>query len=103
MREHNKRWLISKMKTSGSKRDHVVNGSYAEERNTKKYADMGNLPSHESIKNTGEFYNNKINTGLLIRFLRGQVGNDWDEVHSEIVARIPAKLLDYKESIVVRI
>jgi hypothetical protein len=97
MREHNKRWLISKMKTSGSKRDHLGNGSFAEERNTKKYADIENLPSHESIKKTGEFYNGKINTGLLVRFLRGQIGNDWDTVHSEIIARIPARLLDYKE------
>ena len=97
MREHNKRWLISKMKTSGSKRDHLGNGSFAEERNTKKYAVIENLPSHESIKRTREFYNGKINTGLLVRFLRGQIGNDWDIVHSEIIARIPARLLDYKE------
>ena len=85
------------MKSSGSRRDHLVNGSFAEERNTKKYVDVENLPSHESIKRTQEFYNGKINTGLLVRFLRGQIGNDWDNVYSEIVARIPAKLLDYKE------
>lgn len=97
MREHNKRWLISKMKTSGSKRDHVVNGTFAEERNTKKYADFENLPQHESIKKTRDFYNSKINTELLVRFLRGQIGNDWDEVYSEIISRIPARLLDYKE------
>ena len=97
MREHNKRWLISKLKTSGSKRDHLLNGSFADERNTKKFADIENLPSHESIKKTGDFYNGKINTELLVRFLRGQIGNDWDNVHSEIINRIPAKLLDYKE------
>jgi len=97
MREHNKRWLISKLKTSGSKRDHILNGSFADERNTKKYQDLENLPQHESIKKTFEFYNSKINTGLLVRFLRGQIGNDWDTVHSEIIARIPARLLDYKE------
>src|ERR1700743_1089495 len=97
MRQHNKRWLLSKMKTSGSKRDHLVNGTFAEERNTKKYADVENLPSHESIKKTGNFYNGRINTDLLVRFLRGQIGNDWDTVHSEIIARIPARLLDYKE------
>lgn len=97
MREHNKRWLISKMKTSGSKRDHLGNGTFAEERNTKKYTDIENLPSHESIKKAREFYNGKINTGLLVRFLRGQIGNDWDTVYSEIIARIPARLLDYKE------
>lgn len=97
MREHNKRWLISKMKTSGSKRDHIVNGTFADERNTKKYADIEYLPSHESIKKTGDFYNGKINTSLLIRFLWGQIGKDWDIVHSEIISRIPARLLDYKE------
>jgi len=85
------------MKSSGSRRDHLVNGSFAEERNTKKYVDIENLPSHESIKRTYELYNGKINTGLLVRFLRGQIGNDWDVVYSEIIARIPAKLLDYKE------
>jgi hypothetical protein len=97
VREHNKRWLISKMQSSGSRRDHLVNGDFSEERNTKKYADVENLPSHESIKKTRDFYNGKINTGLLVRFLRGQIGNDWDLVHSEIIARIPARLLDYKE------
>jgi hypothetical protein len=37
--------------------------------------------------------------GLLVRFLRGQVGNDWDHVYSEIISRIPSKLLVYKEMI----
>jgi hypothetical protein len=97
MKEHNKRWLISKMKTSGSKRDHIVNGRFADERNTKKYNSIESLPQHESIKNSGRFYNNKINTELLVRFLRGQIGKDWDDVYSEIVARIPARLLNYKE------
>ncbi|HEY9000436.1 MAG TPA: hypothetical protein VIM89_03710 [Mucilaginibacter sp.] len=97
MREHNKRWLISKMKTSGSKRDHLVNGRFADERNTKKYSQIEMLPQHESVKKTGEFYNGKINTQLLIRFLRGQIGQDWDSVHSEIISRIPTRLLDYKE------
>ena len=85
------------MKTSGSKRDHILNERFADERNTKKYQNLENLPQHESIKRTKEFYNSKINTGLLVRFLRGQIGNDWDTVHSEIISRIPAKLLDYKE------
>ena len=39
------------------------------------------------------------NYGLLVRFLRGQVGNDWDEIYSEIVSRIPKKLLDYEEMV----
>ena len=99
MRAHNKRWLISIMKTSGSKRQNITNGRYADTRNSKKSRDIEDLPSHESIKATAKFYNGKINYGLLVRFLRTQVGNDWDEVYSEIIARIPTKLLDYKEMI----
>lgn len=97
MKEHDKRWLISKMKTSGSKRRYVVNGSFSDERNTKRYNDIENLPNHESIGTTWKIYNGKLNFGLLVRFLRGQVGNDWDEVYSEIINRIPTKLLDHKE------
>ena len=85
------------MKTSGSKRRYVVNGSFSDERNTKKYQDIENLPNHESIGSTWKLYNGKLNYGLLVRFLRGQVGNNWDEVYSEIISRIPTKLLDYKE------
>lgn len=87
------------MKTSGSKRDRILNGSYADDRHLQKNSEIENLPIHESIKSTFKFYNNKINYGLLIRFLRKQVGNDWDEVHSEIISRIPTKLLDYKDMI----
>jgi len=96
MREDNKRWLISKMKTSGSKRDHLVNGSYADQRNVKTDIEFEDLPTHESVKQTVKFLNGKINYGLLVRFLRGNIGNDWDLVHSEILARIPVKLMDYK-------
>ena len=99
MREHNKRWLISIMKTSGSKRVSLMNGRYADTRNSKKSRELEDLPSHESIKATAKFYNGKINYRLLVRFLRTQVGNDWDKVYSEIIARIPTKLLDYKEMI----
>jgi len=99
MREDNKRWLLSKLKTSGSKRDHLVNGNYADERHLQNNIEFENLSSHESIKTTQKFYNGKINYGLLVRFLRGQVGNDWDEIYGEIISRIPTKLLDYKEMV----
>jgi hypothetical protein len=99
MREHNKRWLLSVMKTSGSKRRNVRNGRYADERHLQKNHELDELPTHESIKSTESFYNGKINYGLLVRFLRGQVGNDWDVVYSEIISRIPSKLLDYKEMV----
>lgn len=97
MKEYNKRWLISMMKTSGSKKKYAVNGSFSDERNTKKNKDIENLPNHESIGTTWKIYNGKLNYGLLVRFLRGQVGNDWDKIYSEILSRIPTKLLDYKE------
>jgi hypothetical protein len=99
MREHNKRWLMSMMKTSGSKRDRILNGRYADDRHLQKNRLPEELPARESIKVTFKFYDNKINYGLLVRFLRKHVGNDWDEVHAEIISRIPTKLLDYKEMI----
>lgn len=99
MKKDNKRWLLSMMKTSGSKRRYLNNGSFSDERNTKKNQDIENLPHHESIGTTWKFSGAKINYGLLVRFLRGQVGNNWDEVYSEIVGRIPTKLLDNKEII----
>lgn len=101
MKEHNKRWLLSMMKTSGSKRSYLNNGNFSEERNTKKYQskDFENLPNRESIGSTWKIYNGKLNYGLLVRFLNGQIGNNWDEVYSEILSRIPSKLLVYKEII----
>jgi hypothetical protein len=99
MQEHQKRWLISMIKTSGSKRIRIANGRYADDRHRQYNYDLEDLPQHESIKSTRKFYNGKINYGLLVRFLRGQVSNDWDTVYSEIISRIPTKLLDYKEMI----
>jgi hypothetical protein len=97
MREHNKRWLMSVMKTSGSKRERVINGRYADERHLQKTKEYDDLPSHQSIKTTEKVGNGKLNYGLLVRFLRHQIGNNWDDVYSEIISRIPTKLLDYKE------
>ena len=87
------------MKTSGSKRKYITNGSYAVERHLQNRTELEELPKHGSIKSTQKFYNGKVNYGLLVRFLRGQVGNDWNEVYSEIISRIPTKLLDYKEMV----
>lgn len=99
MREHNKRWLLSRMKTSGSRRKYVQNGRFADDRHKKTKPCLDELPRFESVKSTRKFYNGKINYGLLVRFLRGNIGNDWDEVYSEIISRIPVALLDYKEMI----
>lgn len=87
---------MSVMKISGSKRNGIPNGRFADERNTKIYQDIENLPQHESIGSTRK-YSGKMNIGLLVRFLRGQVGNNWDDVYSEIIARIPTKLLPHKD------
>ncbi len=87
------------MKTSGSKRERVANGRYADERHLQDRFEPEDLPQQERIKATKKFYNGKINYGPLVRFLRGQAGSDWDEVYSEIMNRIPAKLLDYKEMV----
>ena len=57
------------------------------------------MPNLESIGSTRKLYNGKLNYGLLVRFLHGQIGNNWDKVYSEIIGRIPTKLLDYKEII----
>lgn len=73
--------------------------AYADKRHLQDNFDLEDLPQHESIKSTQKFYNGKINYGLLVRFLRGQVGKNWDGVYSEIISRIPTKLLDYKEMI----
>jgi len=98
MREDNKRWLISRMKTSGSKRGYVDDGDYADDRHKKRAAPEF-LPTHESFKSSSKFYNGNIRYGLLVRFLRGNIGKDWDDVHLEILSRIPTKLLHHKEMI----
>jgi len=98
VREDNKRWLISRMKTSGSKRAYIADGDYADERHKKKPA-AEFLPTHESFKSSSKFYNGKIRYSLIVRFLRGNIGKDWNDVHHEIISRIPTKLLDHKDMI----
>lgn len=90
---------MSMMKSSGSKRINVLNGEYSTERHLQNTYNFEDLPTHESIKSTRQFYNGKINFGPLVRFLRGSIGKDWSQVYSEILNRIPTKLLGYKEMI----
>ena len=87
------------LKTSGSTRERVINGRYADERHLQYHFDLDELPSHESIKATQKFYNGKISCGPLVRFLRSQVGKDWDHIYAEVVSRIPTKLQDYEEMV----
>ena len=96
---HSKKWLISRLKTSGSKRRYVDDGDYADERNSKKRKDWENLPGREAMGKSYKFYNGKINYGLLVRFLRGKIGEDWDAVHAEIIERIPSDLSEYRECV----
>lgn len=91
-----KKWLISRLKTSGSKRERVGSYDYADTRNTKSNSKIEDLPTHESMSKNFQFYNGKINTDLLKRFLRTRVNQNWDTVYSEIIERIPTKLQDYK-------
>lgn len=44
-----------------------------------------------------KFYNGKINTSLLKRFLETKVGQDWNEVYEEVQQRIPTKLREYHQ------
>jgi len=91
-----KNWLISRMKTSGSKRERVGSFDYADTRNSKFKTKIENLPTRESMSNNFKFYYGKINTDLLKRFLRTRVDENWDIIYSEIIERIPTKLQDYK-------
>jgi hypothetical protein len=97
MEKHSKRWLMTRLQASGSKRKYVQNGSAAEERHVKRELPFDELPNREPIKTTQKIYNGKLNLGPLVKFLRNKVGEDWDEVYSEIIARIPTALLDYRK------
>ncbi|MBO3697815.1 hypothetical protein [Roseivirga sp. E12] len=98
-RDHNKKWLISRLKTSGSKRKYVESGDYADTRNSKKQHSSEDLPKYEGMGRRRHFFNNKVNYGLLIRFLRGRIGDDWDGVYEEIMDRIPTNLAEYKDCV----
>ena len=98
-KNHSKKWLITRLKTSGSKRRYVIDGDYADTRNSKKNNDWENLPSYEGMGKSFKFFNSKINYGLLVRFLRGKTGSDWNLVYDEIMERIPTDLIEYKDCV----
>ena len=87
---------MSRFKTSGSKRDALDNGKYSDTRHSKRNKNWENLPKQEGMGRTIQFYNGKVNIGLLIRFLRKNVGKNWEQVEQEILSRIPTKLWDYR-------
>ncbi|WP_420572963.1 hypothetical protein [Kordia sp.] len=94
---HNKKWLISRLKTSGSKRRYVDDSDYSDTRNSKKNKNWEELPTFEGMGQSFKFFNNKINYGLLIRFLRDKNGSNWNNVEKEVSDRIPNKLSEYKD------
>lgn len=91
-----KKWLVSRMKTSGSKRRYVGSFDYSDSRNSRRKQDIEELPTRESMSKNFQFYNGKINTDLLKRFLRTKVGENWDDVYSEVIERIPSRLQGFK-------
>ena len=95
-KDRSKPWLISRLKTSGSKRAHYWQGHYRDTRNNKTSLALEDLPKLEAYAKTYKFYNGKINYGLLVRFLRGNIGEAWPLVQQEVYARIPTKLQEYK-------
>lgn len=99
MRETQKSWLLTRMRSSGSQRRYLMNGRYADVRNGKQACDFEDLPNKEPLGNTGRTYRGKIDYGPLIRFLGDRVGQDWDATYSEIRSRIPKKLLAYEDSV----
>ena len=77
----------------------MVNGSYSADRPKAKTKPIDDLPKFEGMGKTSGFYNGKINTSLLKRFLETKVGSDWDQVYDEIQQRIPTKLKEYQQVI----
>lgn len=98
-KNHNKKWLISRLKTSGSKKRYVPSEDYADARNSKRNKNWDNLPKQEGMGKSTQFFNSRINYGPLVRFLRANVGKDWSVLYDEIMQRIPTNLSEYKQCV----
>ncbi|WNJ18711.1 hypothetical protein [Pontibacter sp. G13] len=98
-KRHNKRWLITRLKTSGSRRRYAWGPEYSRGGKAHHPSNWENLPAKEGMGKSRHFYNGKVHYGLLVRFLRKQVGQPWDAVHQEILERIPTRLKQYEECI----
>ena len=98
-KQHSKKWLISRLKTSGSKKRYVDSDDFADERNSKYRKNWDHLPQKEGMGKSFKFFNSKINYGLLVRFLRGNVGGYWPDIYDEIMDRIPTNLSEYKDCV----
>ncbi|MEL6536760.1 MAG: hypothetical protein AAFQ98_15180 [Bacteroidota bacterium] len=73
---------------------------YSDTRHSKMTEDMDNWPQKESMARGRQLFNGKVHDGLLVRFLRTRVGEDWDQVYHEIVARIPSEILHQEQWVV---
>jgi len=105
-RKGSRKWLASVMKSSGSKRRHIIHdGDYRDTRwNThtmsRKGIDFEDQPKFEAMKRSRQFWNGKVNAAPLKRFLYNRVGSDWDVVYSEITNRLPSRLQDRKDDLI---
>lgn len=105
-RKGSRKWLASVMKSSGSKRRYVFDqGDYKDERwgthtQERKGVRFEDLPVFQPMKKSREFWCGKINAGPLKQFLRNKVGENWDDIYSEITERLPSKIVDRKAEIV---
>lgn len=93
------KWLISRLKTSGSKKKYVDSADFADERHSKRRQNWADLPMREGMGRNAKAISGKINYGLLVRFLEGKVGQQWETIHAEILERIPTKLKAYKDCV----
>ncbi len=96
-RKNSKRWLLSKLKSSGSKKKF----DYTKDYNREKFVldQFDGLPKHESMHRSDGNIKAKLNLGPLISFLASNVNKDWDFVYSEYCSRIPSELFFYKDII----
>ena len=94
MREHKKKWLFDKGRTSGSRKRWSYGGDFANERSTKQFKELEDAPKKSGMK-TGKVFNNRLSFKPLRRFLNSRVGKDWDVIYSEIKDRMPADIWDY--------
>lgn len=94
MREHKKKWLFDKGKTSGEKKRWVGGRDFANDRNTKEFQDLEYIPKRNGMKprtNRGGI-KSQLDFSPLRRFLKSKVGKSWDLVYSEICDRIPEEI-----------
>lgn len=96
-RKNSKRWLLSRLKSSGSKKKF----DYTKDYNREKFVldHFEGLPKRESMHRSDGNIKAKLNLGPLINFLSSNVNKDWDFVYSEYCSRIPSELFFYKDII----